>query len=114
MSIQDTLETLLSELKHITKSETVFGEPIIAGNTTIIPVSKISIGFAVGGSGKKEGAGGTGGGAQVIPVAFIAVTNDEVKVLPVEKGNSDYSRLLALAPDVLEKFLKSGKEKKAK
>ncbi|MCL2844425.1 MAG: sporulation protein [Chitinivibrionia bacterium] len=108
MAVNDTLATLLNELKHIAKSETVFGEPFVSGKTTVIPVSKISCGFAAGGSGKKEGLSTTGGGIQVIPVALITIVGDSnVKVHPIDPKDSVGLRLLGLAPDVIETVLKS-------
>ena len=106
MAVNDTIATLLTELKQIVKSETVFGEPITAGETTIIPVSKISFGFAAAGSGKDHGNSGTGGGVQVIPVALITVQKDKVQVHQVEKGNSDLSSLLGMAPELVERIWK--------
>jgi len=60
MVIEDLVKTVLSELREITKTETVVGEPIKVGKTTILPVSRISVGFGVGGgrSDKKSGMGG--------------------------------------------------------
>ena len=115
MAVTDTITTLLTELKQIVKSETVFGEPLTAGDTTIIPVSKISFGFAAGGSGKTAGSSGTGGGVQVIPVAIITLTKGKVEVHPMEKGVSDLAALLGMAPDLIERIWKrveSSKEKK--
>ncbi len=113
MSINETISTLLSEIQHLTKSETVFGDPIIAGDTTLIPVSKLSMGFAAGGSGKKDGGGGTGGGVQVTPVALISVCGEKVKVHTMDNGSSDIAKILSLAPDLIEtitKKLKKGKK----
>jgi uncharacterized spore protein YtfJ len=108
MSVNDTIQSLLSELKHIAKSETVFGEPFVSGKTTIIPVSKISCGFAAGGSGKKEGGAATGGGVQMIPVALITIVGESnVKVHPVDPKDSIGLKLLGLAPDVIEKLLRT-------
>ena len=112
MAVSDSLGTLLSELKHIAKSETVFGEPFVTGKATIIPVSKISCGFAAGGSGKKEGLSTTGGGVQIIPVALITIVGESnVKVHPIDPRDDIGMRLLGLAPDVIEKLLKSHSKK---
>ena len=113
MAIQDTIETLLSEVKHLAKSETVFGDPIIAGDTTLIPVSNVSMGFAAAGSGKKDGNNGTGGGVQVNPVALVSITNGKVQVHTMDSGSSDVSKIISLAPDLIEtitKMLKKGKK----
>lgn len=117
MALSDVIKTALDQLQYIAKTETVVGEPIKAGDVTLIPVSKVSIGFAAGGGGGKEtqaGSGaGTGGGVNVTPVAFIAITDNKVQVYPVEKEGADLSKLLSLAPDVIKKVSKyMGKKEK--
>jgi uncharacterized spore protein YtfJ len=113
MSVNDTISSLLTELKHIAKSETVFGEPFVSGKTTVIPVSRISCGFAAGGSGKKEGLSTTGGGVQIIPVALITIVGEStVKVHPINPKEDLGLKLLGLAPDIIEKLIRpSSKEK---
>ena len=111
MAVNDTISALLTELKHIAKSETVFGEPFVSGKTTIIPVSKISCGFAAGGSGKNDGSVGAGGGIQVIPVALITIVGEsQVKVHQIEPKEDFGLKILGLAPDIIEKILKSQKK----
>lgn len=118
MAVNETIETLLKELKQIVKSETVFGDPLTAGDSTIIPVSKISFGFAAGGSGKSEGNSGTGGGVQVIPVAIIIITDGKVQVHQVDQNSDNMSKLMGIAPDLIEtvwkKIKKNGDEKESK
>ena len=53
MSVEDLIRTVMQEFRHIVKTETVVGEPVVVGDTTIVPVSKISFGFGAGG-GKDE------------------------------------------------------------
>jgi uncharacterized spore protein YtfJ len=118
MALSDVIKTALDQLQYIAKTETVVGEPIKAGEVTLIPVSKVSIGFAAGGGGGKEtqaGSGaGTGGGVNVTPIAFIVVTDNKVQVYPVEKGGADLNKLLSLAPDVIKKVSKyMGKKEKS-
>ncbi|MFA7577436.1 MAG: spore germination protein GerW family protein [Candidatus Muiribacteriota bacterium] len=97
MAFDNVVKTLIDELKNSIQTQTVVGEPIVAGNVTIIPVSKVSFGFAAGGGEKKKLPGfgaGTGGGASIEPVAFIAITGDDVRVLPVQKGGKWVDKLL--------------------
>ncbi len=110
MSVNETISTLLSEVKHLAKSETVFGDPIIAGDTTLIPVSKISMGFAAGGSAKKDGKSGTGGGVQVTPIALVSITAEKVQVHSMDNGSSDIARILKLAPDLIDTITKKLKK----
>jgi uncharacterized spore protein YtfJ len=109
MSLNEIIQTALDRMQLIAKTETIIGEPIQAGSVTLIPVSKISIGFAAGGAGKDEKAGsgaGTGGGLNVIPVAVISICGDKVQILPIEPADSGMAALLAKAPDLIKKAAK--------
>ncbi len=117
MSLADIIKTALDQMQYIAKTETVIGEPIVAGNVTLIPVSRISIGFAAGGAGKddKSGSGaGTGGGINVTPVAVIVVTGEKVQVQPLTPSDPVMSKIMSLAPDVVTNvskfFSKKGKK----
>ena len=59
--IEQIIERVMGELHQIMKTETVIGKPLQAGNITIIPVSKISFGFAAGSGKKDHSQSGTGG-----------------------------------------------------
>ncbi|MDR2728644.1 MAG: hypothetical protein LBB56_05880, partial [Chitinispirillales bacterium] len=109
MALSEVIKTALDHIQYIAKTETVIGEPVKAGEVTLIPVSKVSVGFAAGGGGKNgEGDGaGTGGGINVTPVAFISVCGDKVEVLSLEGGEPTLEKLLlSLAPDVIRKLSK--------
>ncbi len=119
MSLPDILKTALDQIQYIAKTETIIGDPIEVGGITLIPVSKVSIGFAAGGNSveKKSGAGaGTGGGVQVTPVALISVSGEKVHIHPLEKSDSGLGKIFSLAPDIIKKVSKfvdkKGKEEK--
>jgi uncharacterized spore protein YtfJ len=106
MNLSDVIKAAMDQIKVIAKTETVIGEPITAGNVTLIPVSKISIGFAAGGAGNDQKAGsgaGTGGGVNITPVAFITIIDDKVQVHPVSKSDPGLAKILSLAPDLIKK-----------
>lgn len=106
MSLPEILKTALDQMQYIAKTKTVFGDPIEVGNITLIPVSKVSIGFAAGGanSEKRSGAGsGTGGGVQVTPVAFISISGEKVQIHSLDKPDQSLRKILAMAPDVIKK-----------
>ncbi len=113
MAIEDIVRTMLNELREIVKTETVVGEPLVLGDVTIIPVSKISFGFGAGGgqSEKDDGNSGTGGGGSVQPVAFIVIKKGKAQLLPIEDKSMSIADLLKYAPDVLEK-IKAFKDKR--
>jgi uncharacterized spore protein YtfJ len=109
MSLSDVIKTALDQINFIAKTETVIGEPITAGNVTLIPVSRVSIGFAAGGAGGegKSGSGaGTGGGVTVTPVAFISILEDRVQVHPMERNDPSLSKILSMAPELIKQVSK--------
>lgn len=122
MALADIIKTALDRMQYIAKTETVIGEPITAGEVTLIPVSRVSIGFAAGGAGKDEKLGngaGTGGGIQVTPVAFIVVTGEKVQVQPLESTDPVLNKVLSMAPDIITNVSKyftsrNKKDRKAK
>lgn len=111
--LKQVIDTSLGNIKDIMDTKTVIGEPIpTAGGTVIIPVSKISMGFATGGSdyatkntadrtGNFVGGGGTG--VTMTPVGFLVTKADgSVEFMPVAKssgGGSTYK------PDTIETVL---------
>jgi uncharacterized spore protein YtfJ len=109
---QDILGTILERLKGIANSETVVGDPVTVGDITLLPVVKISVGFAAGageGTGGDEkqikgtgGGGGGGGGASVTPVGFICYDGSDVKFIPVGKGTFD--SIIDSVPELIKKF----------
>ncbi|UCE07847.1 MAG: sporulation protein [bacterium] len=113
MVIEELVKTVLSELKEIVKTETVVGEPIKVAGVTIVPVSKISVGFgAGGGKGRsKEGTGeATGGGASIEPVAFFVVRGEKVELITVQKEEVGWGKMIDLVPQIIDK-VKGMKEK---
>ncbi|HDL01159.1 MAG TPA: sporulation protein [candidate division Zixibacteria bacterium] len=94
-NVSEILRSVVGELKEISKSETIIGDPITVGDRTVIPIVKISFGFgAGGGQGEKEKAGtgfggGGGGGVKIEPSAFIIMDKDGVSILPANKGKWD-------------------------
>lgn len=104
-------------------ANTIVGEPITTPDgVTLIPVSKLSFGFAGGGSdiGKKQESsdafgGGIGAGVNIVPVAFIIVKADSVRLLHVSPpAASTLDRLIETVPEVFDKvtdFIKKDKDK---
>ncbi|MBT4140021.1 MAG: sporulation protein [Candidatus Latescibacteria bacterium] len=115
MPIDDLIKTMMQEFREIVKTETVVGDPVVAGDVIIVPVSKISFGFGAGGgeSGKKGGSRGTGGGGSVQPVAFIIIQNGKAQLVPLEDKGMSVGDLLKYAPDVIKK-IKEFKDKRDK
>ena len=83
----------MDKIKAMADVNTVIGEPITAGEVTIIPVSKVSFGFGVGGGDfatknqkpdrDNSFGGGSGAGLKITPIGFLIVRGENVKLLPV-------------------------------
>ena len=112
--IENLVKTVLEELRALVNTETVVGKPITAGNQTIIPVAKISVGFGAGGGKgdeKEPGGSGMGGGAQIDPVAFIVVSDDRTQILPLVGKDVMWGKIIDLVPDIMSRFSKQKKDK---
>jgi uncharacterized spore protein YtfJ len=94
----------LEKLRFITQAETVIGKPIESGDTTIVPVSRVSVGFGFGGHQGKGDTSASGGGAAVDPVAFLVIKGDDIRVMPISKDSSLVSKVMDIVPDVVNKF----------
>jgi uncharacterized spore protein YtfJ len=102
----------MGELHRIVQTETVIGTPVKAGELTIIPVSKISFGFAAGGGQDQKGQSGTGGGASVEPIAFMVIDGSgKVQIMTLNDKEIGWGQLAELVPDAIGK-IKSFVEKK--
>lgn len=121
--IEGLMTTAMNSIQDMIDVNTIIGEPIeTSNNIVIIPISKVSFGFAAGGSefkgetideykkvDKEEAiqyrlpfGGGSGAGVTINPVAFLVITQDNVRLMPVNHS-SCVDRLLDYMPDVIEK-----------
>jgi len=116
--IQGLMKTAMENIKEMVDVNTIVGDPVeTPDGTIIIPISRVSFGFAAGGSEfesgeeeDKEGGGslpfggGSGGGVSVQPVSFLIVSsNGHVRMLPVDK-NAMLDRLIDLAPQFMNQL----------
>ena len=120
--LPNMLESTIQKIREMLDVNTVVGSPITTPDgVTIIPVSKISVGFGGGGSdfANKTGAepfgGGVGGGVKVSPVCFLVVKDGNVRMLSVPTpANSTTERIVEMLPDTLDKITAYLDNKKAK
>ena len=121
--IEGLMITAMNSIKDMVDVNTIIGEPIeTSNNIVIIPISKVSFGFAAGGSefkgetideytkkDKEEEiqyrlpfGGGSGAGVTINPIAFLVIQPNNVKLLPVNHSSS-LDKLLDYVPDLIEK-----------
>lgn len=111
-NLEILVKTAIEKIREMVDTETIIGKPITTSNgTTIIPVSKVSVGFGSGGSdlptkqAKDLFGGGAGGGVSIQPIAFITIMPDgNVKLLQMTINASKENAALALIPDIVDKI----------
>ena len=108
----------VDKIHELVDANTVVGTAInLPDGTTLIPVSKVSYGFASGGSDLPSKTtsglfgGGAGAGINITPVAFLTIKDGQVNVLPIVAKPDTMDRLVSLVPETIDKFAKK-KDKK--
>ena len=125
--LSEMMNSSMSKIREMVDVNTVIGDPIVTGDgVTIIPVTKVSIGYGGGGSdfatknypANRDNAfgGGAGAGVSITPVAFLIVRGENVRMLPVaEPASTAVDRLIEQLPDLIDKaqsFFESRKAEK--
>ena len=112
--ISDLMATTMEKIRDMMDANTVVGKPIEAGGVTVIPVSKISIGYGSGGSDFAQKnqkpdhsnafGGGAGMGVSITPVSFLIIKDGNVRVVSVEQpAPTAVERVIEMVPDVVDK-----------
>ncbi|MDO4199392.1 MAG: GerW family sporulation protein [Clostridia bacterium] len=121
--IEGMTQNTLEKIKEVVNADMVIGKPITSeGGTVVIPVSKLSYGFAAGGSDftseknkeKDLFGGGSGAGVSITPTAFLVISGDDVKLLQVESFTGAIDRVISMTPDIVDRignFIKKRKDK---
>ena len=118
-TIPNLMDVTMEKIRDMVDVETIIGDPITVGTeVTIIPISKVSYGFASGGSAcrqkfRKPVRRRTGAGISIQPVGFLVVQNGDVRLLQMTEGNGDTANnLIRTLPEVISKVSGLVKSKK--
>lgn len=114
-NLPNMLDNTIAKIREMVDANSVIGEPITtADGVTVIPVSKISVGLAGGGSDfvsknlnhhENPFGGGVGAGVKVTPVAFLIIKDGNVRMVPVATpANTTADRVVEMIPDTLDKI----------
>lgn len=114
-NVSNVLESTIAKIREMVDVNSVVGAPInTPDGVTIIPVSKVSVGFGGGGSDfvsrnanryENPFGGGAGGGVKIVPIAFLIVKDGNVRMLPVAApANTTADRIVEMVPDTLDKI----------
>lgn len=124
--IGDLMGEIVDKVREIADANTIVGQPIVTGEVTIIPISRLSVGVGSGGTefGSKHKkpednscfGGGAGAGINLIPVGFLVVKDGSVKLLPVAPpAATTVDRVVEMVPEAIDKitdFIEKQQEKK--
>ena len=115
--MNEIIKTSVEGIKSFTDMQTSIGAPIhTTSGVTLIPVSKVTVGFVSGGvdyntkkfSANGDFGGGTGTGISITPLAFLVVgKNADVSLIPVSENNNSIEKIISLiekSPDIIEKI----------
>lgn len=122
--IEGLMGTTMQKIREMIDVNTVIGDPVnTPSGTTIIPVSKVSLGFGAGGSDfpsknpapKDLFGGGGGAGVSISPIAFLVVKEGNVRMIQLADTSNSVDRAIGMMPEMVDKitdlFKKDKKEK---
>ncbi len=122
--IENLMSTVMTNLKDMIDVNTIVGEKIEVGQTTIIPISKVSFGFAAGGSEfnsetmneymrneldeeisyKLPFGGGSGAGINIKPIAFLVIDDkNDAKIIHLDNDTLG-EKIVNYIPDIVNKI----------
>ena len=109
--IDNLMSSAMSNIKEMVDVNTIVGNPVtIPDGTTIIPISKVSFGFAAGGSEFSNGqekqlpfGGGSGAGVTINPVGFLVASSGQVKFISVGQPTAT-DKLVDYMPEAIDKI----------
>ncbi len=110
-SIDSILGNTLEGIKGMVDVDTIIGDAIhVNDDIILLPVSKVSFGFAAGGTsfGKSTNSdnfgGGAGGGVKVTPVAFLVIHGTEVRTLYMNENPDTFDKIASYMPEFVDKI----------
>lgn len=109
--VQGLMGATVEKIREMADANTIIGSPItLDGNTTIIPVSKVTLGFASGGSDvgakstKEMFGGGSGAGVSITPIAFLVVKDGTVRTVQLAEHVSPIDNAINALPELVDKL----------
>lgn len=118
--LEGLMGVTLDKIREMVGSNTIIGDPITVEGAVILPVSKVTFGFASGGSDfgakttKELFGGGSGAGVSVTPVAFLVIRDGNVRTIQLADSNSTVDRALNMLPELVDKLCALTAKKEAK
>ena len=126
--IQGLMYSSMQSIKDMIDVNTIVGDAIeTQDGTTVVPISKVSFGFGVGGSNLAEKSGrdskssdngmfggGSGAGVSITPVAFMVVGNGQIRLMHITNESNTIDKLIDAVPAAIDKITENVKKFKSK
>ena len=119
-NLKNLMDSTMGNLRNMIDADVIIGSPLNAGEVTLYPISKVAFGLASGGSDfpsktqKDLFGGGGGAGVTITPVAFIAVSGQNIRMMPIYNEMTSLDKAINMAPELIDKvkevFTKDKKE----
>ena len=109
-NVKENLEVLFEKFKNMIKVETVVGEAVQIGDTTLVPFVDVTFGFGTGTNhntaNKQHECGGGGGGAKMEPTAILVIKGERIELFNIKGSAStnSFDRLIGLVPEVISQL----------
>ena len=112
--VSDLMSNTMEKIREMMDANTIVGKPIEIGGVTVVPVCKISIGYASGGTDfaqknqktNKDNSfgGGAGMGVNVTPISLLVINEGNVRIIAAEQPASNtVDKVIDLVPNVVDK-----------
>ena len=109
-NVEGLMGVSVEKIRELVDANTVVGTPVTTPDgTTLIPVSKVSYGFASGGSdlpnkaAKELFGGGAGAGINITPVAFVIIRDGDAQVVPIVAKPDTGDRVVSMVPEIVSR-----------
>ena len=108
--IEGMMGVTMEKIRQLVDANTIIGEPIMVDGATIIPISRVTFGFASGGSdvgaktNKQMFGGGTGAGVSIAPIAFLVISGGNVRTIQLVEHVSPVDSAINALPDLVDRI----------
>ena len=113
--IEGMMGVTMEKIRQLVDANTIIGEPITVDGATIIPISRVTFGFASGGSdvgaktNKQMFGGGTGAGVSIAPIAFLVISGGNVRTIQLVEHVSPVDSAINALLDRISALIKKDK-----